>query len=135
MKDDCVFCKIIKGEIPSFKVYEDEHTLAFLDVAKDIDGHTLVIPKKHYQNIMEIPQETYLHVMKTMKKLSEHYVENCGYQAINILNASGKEAGQSVFHLHFHLYPRKKDDKADLWPKNKLASIPLNEMREKIKVE
>ena len=113
----CIFCKIINGEIPSYKIYEDENTYAFLDIADDAEGHTLVIPKKHYENVMEIPSEELNNVMSTVKKIANHYVDNCGYTGVNIMNASGVDAQQSVFHLHFHIFPRKENDGLNTWPK------------------
>ena len=113
----CIFCKIVNGEIPSYKIYEDNHTYAFLDIADDAIGHTLVIPKAHYENIMEIPSEELSYVMNTVKKIANHYTENCGYTGVNIMNASGVDAQQTVFHLHFHIIPRKKEDGLDTWPK------------------
>ena len=101
--DNCIFCKIVKGESPCYKVYEDEFTLAFLDISKDVYGHTLVIPKKHVENVLDCDNETLNHVINTVKKVSNHYVDNCGFKGVNILNASGVEAQQSVFHLHFHI--------------------------------
>lgn len=130
MSDNCIFCKIIKGEMPSYKIYEDEHTLAFLDISKDVDGHTLVIPKTHAVNVLDITEENYLNVVKTVKKVAEHYVNNCGYEGVNILNASDASAGQSVFHLHFHLFPRCSGDNANLWPKNAVATKSLEEMQQ-----
>ena len=81
--DDCIFCKIIKGEIPSFKIYEEEYTYAFLDIAKDVDGHTLVIPKKHVRNMLECDSETMTHVMESVQKISAHYINDCGYGGVN----------------------------------------------------
>ena len=112
----CIFCKIIKGEMPSYKIYEDEDTYAFLSIAKDVVGHTLVIPKKHYESVLDIDSETFAKVMATVKKISNHYVDNCGYTAVNIMNASGVDAQQSVFHLHFHIFPRIAGDGVDAWP-------------------
>lgn len=112
----CIFCKIINGEIPSYKIYEDEETLAFLDIADDAIGHTLVIPKKHYENILDIDTETLSNVMNVVKKISNHYVNNCGYTGVNVMNASGVDAQQSVFHLHFHIFPRKENDGVRAWP-------------------
>lgn len=132
---DCIFCKIIKGDIPSFKIYEDEYTYAFLDIAKDVDGHTLVIPKKHVVNILDCDEETLNHVSKTIKKICNHYVDNCGFAGCNILNASGKAAQQSVFHLHFHIIPRKNDDEVDAWPNFKGAKESLESWHEKLKVK
>lgn len=113
----CVFCKIAAGEVPSRKIFEDEHTLAFLDIAGDVDGHILVIPKKHVKNILDCGRETLEQVMGTVKKVSGHLVENCGYDGVNLLNASGESAGQSVPHFHVHIIPRKTGDGIDAWPK------------------
>lgn len=113
----CVFCKIAAGEVPSRKIFEDEHTLAFLDIAGDVDGHILVIPKKHVKNILDCGRETLEQVMGTVKKVSGHLVENCGYDGVNLLNASGESAGQSVLHFHIHIIPRKTGDGIDAWPK------------------
>ncbi|MGP1455312.1 MAG: HIT family protein [Treponema sp.] len=108
--EDCVFCNIIKGSIPSLKVYEDEHTLAFMDIAKDVDGHILVIPKKHTTNILDAEPETLHRVMDTVHKVAKHCVDRCGYEGVNVLNANHACAGQTVFHLHFHIIPRNKND-------------------------
>lgn len=112
----CVFCKIIAGEIPSYKIYEDEYTYAFLDIADDAIGHTLVIPKEHYENVLDIPSDLLAKVMDSVKKIANHYVDNCGYTGVNIMNASGVDAQQSVFHLHFHIFPRKAEDGVQAWP-------------------
>ena len=100
---DCVFCKIISGALPCYKVYEDEHTLAFMDIAKDVDGHMVVIPKKHVKCILDCDEEILAHLMAAVKKISNHLVENCGYDGVNLLNASDESAGQSVPHFHIHI--------------------------------
>ena len=94
--NDCIFCRIVSGEIPSRKIFEDERTLAFMDVAKDVDGHILVIPKPHVKNILDCDEETLARVMATVKKISNHLTANCGYDGVNLLNASDESAGQSV---------------------------------------
>ena len=132
--DDCIFCKIIKGEIPSYKIYEDEHTFAFLDIAGDVDGHTLVIPKQHHTNILDCDSVTLGYVMNTVKMISNHYVDNCGYSGVNIINANDKSAQQSVFHLHFHIIPRKSDDGIDGFPHFDGAKCEIKEMYEKLKI-
>ena len=99
----CLFCDIIKGDIPSHKIYEDEHTYAFLDISDDCVGHTLVVPKKHYENMLDVDSDTVNNVMATVTKLARHYVDNCGYTGVNILNNSGVDALQSVMHLHIHI--------------------------------
>ncbi len=131
---NCIFCKIIKGDIPSYKIYEDEYTYAFLDIAKDVSGHTLVIPKKHVVNILDCDNETLTHLMDTVKKISNHYVDNCGYDGVNIINASGLAAQQTVFHFHIHIIPRKENDNVDAWPNFKGADTELEEMHKLLKI-
>jgi len=115
--DNCIFCKIIKGDIPSYKLYEDEFTYVFMDIANDIDGHILVIPKKHVTNVLDCDNATLHHVADTVKLISNLLVEKCGYDGVNVLNASGECAGQTVFHLHFHIIPKKNNDGISAWPK------------------
>lgn len=132
---ECVFCKIVKGEIPCFKIFEDDATLAFLDIAGDADGHTLVIPKTHAKNILDCPEKVLSSVMKTVQKVSKHYTKNCGFDGVNILNANEECSGQSVFHLHFHIFPRKKGDDMNLWPKLSGGKKTLEEMYKKLKMD
>ncbi len=107
---DCLFCKIIKGEIPSYKVFEDENVYAFLDIANDVYGHTLVVPKKHYENLMDCPERTLGKIMASVKKIGNHFVKDCGFDGYNVFNNNGKSAEQAIMHLHFHIYPRKEND-------------------------
>lgn len=132
--ENCVFCKIISGEFSSRKIYEDEFTLAFLDISKDVDGHILVVPKKHVKNILDCDNETLSRVFDTVKKVSNHLVENCGYDGVNLLNANDESAGQTVFHLHIHIIPRKKEDGMDCYPKLPGAKVELDEMLNKLKM-
>ena len=129
----CIFCKIINGEIPSYKIYENDKVYAFLDIAKDADGHTLVIPKKHVSDIMEADNETLAAVMEGIKVIADHYV-SLGYDGVNVMNASGEAAEQSVFHLHFHIIPRKKDDGLHTWPTLPGAKEELVDVHKKIKM-
>ena len=133
--DNCLFCKIIKGEIPCYKIYEDEYTLAFLDIAKDIDGHTLVVPKKHCTNILDCEQEDLNHMMNTVKLISLHYVKNCGFSGINIINNNGASAEQVINHLHIHIIPRMDNDNIKVFPKLDVAKHSLEEILEKIKIK
>ena len=98
--------KIINGEIPSKKVYEDDDVLAILDISQATLGHTLVLPKKHYANILEIPTDEYQKVMKKVKELAEKINKNLKPAGINILNNCGEAAGQTVMHYHVHILPR-----------------------------
>ena len=129
---DCVFCKIINGALPCYKVYEDEHTLAFMDIAKDVDGHMVVIPKKHVKCILDCNEETLSHLMTAVKKISNHLVDRCGYDGVNLLNASDESAGQSVPHFHIHIIPRKKGDGLDTWPKLEGAKLTIEEIFKKV---
>ena len=112
---ECLFCKIIAGEIPAHKIYEDEDTIAFLDIFPVAYGHTLVIPKKHSVNILDAEASALQAVMSTIAKLSPKIKETLQATGINIVNASGKDAQQSVDHLHFHIVPRYPSDGIDLW--------------------
>ena len=131
---DCLFCKIIKGEIPCYKIYEDAYTLAFLDIAKDVDGHTLVIPKKHCNNILDCDDETLNHVMHTVKLISNHYVNNCGFSSVNVINNNGSSAEQAINHLHYHIIPRLENDHIYVFPKFAGAKYPLEETLNKLKI-
>ena len=129
---DCIFCKIVSGQVSCMKVYEDEHTLVFMDIAGDVDGHMVAIPKKHIENILDCDTESLNRLMLAVKKVSNHCVENCGFDGVNLLNASDTSAGQSVPHFHIHIIPRKKNDGIDAWPKFEGAKEDLTEMWNKI---
>lgn len=132
--DDCVFCKIVSGEIPCLKVYEDDFTIAFMDIAKDVDGHILVVPKKHCKCILDCEEETLCAVVKTVKMLSEHLVNHCGYDGVNLLNASDESAGQSVFHFHIHIIPRKSKDQINAWPEFDGAKRDIQEVFKEVRM-
>ena len=131
---ECIFCKIINGGIPSLKVYEDEHTMVFMDIAKDVDGHMVAIPKRHVDNILDCDEETLKYLMCTVKKVANHCVNNCGYEGVNLLNASDVSAGQSVPHFHMHIIPRKSNDNIDAWPKFDGADFTVEEIYKKIRM-
>ena len=108
--------------------------LAFLDIAGDVDGHTLVIPKKHVKNILDCDKETLNHVFEAVKFISNHYVDNCSYDGVNILNANDESAQQTVFHFHVHIIPRKRDDGNDGFPTFIGATKQLEEMHNLLKI-
>lgn len=132
--NECVFCRIASGEIPCMKVYEDELTLAFMDIAKDVDGHILVVPKKHFKNVLDCDKETICAVMKTVKTIANHLTEKCGYEGVNLLNASDESTGQSVPHLHIHIIPRNHDDGLDAWPKFEGAKEDIQTVFDRVKM-
>jgi histidine triad (HIT) family protein len=111
---DCIFCKIIRGEAKSWKVYEDENVYAFLDIHPANEYHTLVIPKNHYENIFDIPEQELIHVISVVKKLATIYNRKLGIKNVQIINSSGADAQQDVFHFHFHIVPREKGDLQDV---------------------
>ena len=117
LQDGCIFCMIIKGEIPSFTIYEDDATKAFMDINPLTPGHALVIPKFHTANIFEAPVDSLGPVMTTVGKVSRAVHRVIAPEGINILQANGAGAGQSVFHIHFHVIPRAADDGFTMnWP-------------------
>lgn len=107
--EDCIFCKIIKGEIPSFKVYEDEKVLAFEDINPVTDGHTLLIPKTHAKDLWEINEESLIAIQVASKKVIRAIKEVLDPTGVAALQLNGKGAGQVVDHYHLHLIPRLKD--------------------------
>ncbi len=107
---DCIFCKIVKGEVPCNKVYEDDEVFAFLDINPVSAGHTLVIPKEHYENIYDIPEEVLGKIAIVAKRLALVYRDKLGIENVNILNSNGSAAQQDVFHYHMHIIPRRKGD-------------------------
>lgn len=135
--NDCLFCRIADGEIPVLKVYEDEFTLVFMDIAMDVDGHMLVIPKKHCESLLDCDSETARHVIDTVKKVSDHLVQRCGYHGVDLMSANGEAAGQSMFHWHVHIIPRRHDDGLGgrgEWPCFPGAKMDLQEMHGKLKM-
>lgn len=123
----CVFCKIIKGEIPSKKIYEDDDVLAILDISQATLGHTLVLPKKHYENLFSIENNDYLKVMEKVKMLAKTITSALNASGCNILNNCGELAGQSVMHFHVHIIPRYEND--DLKIEFKEHSLNLEEIQ------
>lgn len=113
-ENNCVFCKIISGEIPSITVYEDQYFKAIFDISPASKGHTLVLPKKHMANIFEMDDDISTKALPLISKLASALKDELHCDGINILQNNGVAAGQSVFHLHFHIIPRFDDDKVIL---------------------
>ena len=112
---DCIFCKIARNETNNYCVYEDNVVKAFLDINPWTKGHTLIIPKKHYKDIFDIPEEELKEIIVIIKRLSIIYRKIFGDCDINIIQSSGKNAQQDVLHFHMHLVPRYKTDKQKIW--------------------
>ena len=110
MKNDCVFCAIAAGEIPCFKVFEDDFALAYLDINPFSEGHTLVIPKAHTTGLLDTPEETLAALLARVKKVAAHLKTALGCDGFHILQNNGAAAGQTVGHIHFHIVPRREGD-------------------------
>ncbi|QJB58371.1 HIT family protein [Pseudodesulfovibrio sp. zrk46] len=113
---DCIFCKILAGEIPCAKIYESENCLAFLDIAPVNAGHALVLPKGHYPTLMDIPAELGCELTESLSKVGKAVMEATGADGLNLMQNNYEAAGQLVHHVHFHLIPRHSDDGLKLWP-------------------
>ena len=119
---DCIFCKIINGDIPSYKIYEDENVLAFLDITQGTKGHTLVIPKKHVKNVYELDEETASQLFKVVPKIANALKKAFNPIGLNIVN-NNEQPLQAVFHYHLHLIPRYQEDNVVIKTDNNYGKI------------
>jgi len=103
--NDCIFCKIVSGDIPSYKIYEDDRVFAFLDIKPLSKGHTLVLPKEHFENVFDIPEDLYAYMFEVAKNISANIKEKYQPEGIFINQNNGEMAGQSVLHIHIHVKP------------------------------
>ncbi len=125
-KDDCIFCKIAAGEIPSATVYEDDDFRAILDLGPAAKGHTLVIPKSHSDNLLSVEPDTAAKALKVISKTANAIKEALGCDGINVVQNNGEAAGQTVMHLHFHIIPRYKNDSVNIgWQQMKPSNEEL----------
>ena len=108
--DNCIFCKIIAGEIPSTKIYEDDNLVAFLDITQTTKGHTLVVPKTHTRNLLAMAPEQASQLFSKIPEIANKLVDSLGAKGMNILQNNEEIAGQTVFHTHVHLIPRYAED-------------------------
>ncbi|MEK9176973.1 MAG: HIT family protein [Patescibacteria group bacterium] len=115
MATDCIFCKIASGELPSEKIYEDEATVAFLDLKPVNPGHALVIPKLHYRNVFDIPEDAWLAVMKTARHIAAAIQKATSAGGVNIVVNNESPAHQLIFHAHVHVIPRRAGDAHKAW--------------------
>ncbi len=132
---DCIFCRIIRGDIPSYKLYEDEHILAILDISQATRGHTLIISKKHLRNLYELDEQDTQDVFRKLPRIANALKKAFDPIGLNVLINTEKPL-QSVFHFHIHLIPRYADDKVKMDFENnigKIAEADYRETLEKIK--
>jgi len=128
---DCIFCKLANGEIPTRTVYEDEKFRVIMDAAPATKGHSLILPKTHYANIYEMPEELAADAMRLAKKMVTHMTEKLGCDGFNLVQNNGEAAGQTVFHFHLHLIPRYEatNNKSDVtWSHTDLSDSELDEI-------
>jgi len=133
MQNTELFKKIIAGEIPSEKVYEDDHVFAFLDITPVNPGHTLVVPKVWSENLLDADPEVLGHVIKAVQKVAKAVKEATGAAGINVYQNNGEAGGQKVFHLHFHVIPRHESDGYELWHGKPADPSSLKEMGDKLR--
>ena len=136
MRDEnCIFCKIIGGEIPSNTIYEDDEFKVILDASPASKGHALILPKEHYADIYEIDEKTAGHAMQLAKKLAKHMTDVLKCDGFNIVQNNHEIAGQTVFHFHMHLIPRKAGDQAvPEWEHLSLSDDEMKEICDKMKM-
>jgi histidine triad (HIT) family protein len=130
MKDNnCIFCKIANGEIPSRTLYEDEDFRVIMDLNPATKGHSLILPKEHYKNLYEISDDTAAKVLPLAKKMATLITDKLGAQGFNLVQNNNEIAGQSVFHFHMHLIPRYDDDNQNLVMKpNEVSAKELDKI-------
>ncbi len=134
MAEDCIFCKIVKGDIPSAMVYQDEQVFAFLDINPISPGHCLVVPKSHFEQISDCPEPVLSALMRPIGAIARAIVSAVGASGYNVLNNNGRSAGQLVDHVHFHVIPRKVADGVfHRWPAGKYPPGQMEQTALKIR--
>lgn len=134
MKDDnCIFCKIANGEIPSKTLYEDEKFRVILDLGPATKGHALILPKEHYANLYDLPEELAGEAMKLAKRMVSQMTERLGCEGFNLIQNNGDMAGQTVFHFHMHMIPRYQADGQKIgWKPLEVSQEELEEVKNEI---
>jgi histidine triad (HIT) family protein len=112
--EDCIFCKVLAGELPGERIYEDDHAVAVMDINPWTRGHAVVIPRKHAANLFEIEDDELAHVAQAAKQVATSMRDNLGCDGVNLLQSNGAVAWQTIFHLHIHVIPRYEDDPLEL---------------------
>ena len=135
MKDNnCIFCKLANGDIPTRAIYEDDQFKVILDNSPATKGHALILPKDHFANLYELPEETAADAMRLAKKMAIHMRDVLHCEGFNVVQNNGEMAGQSVFHFHMHLIPRYRDDaQRILWEPTHPTDEALDEIMKELK--
>lgn len=131
MKEEkCIFCKLANGDIPTRSIYEDEQFRVILDMGPATKGHALILPKEHYKNLYELPEDVASGAMLLAKKMAVHMTEKLACDGFNLVQNNNEAAGQTVFHFHLHLIPRYADDgQKILWTPGKMSDDQLDEIQ------
>ncbi|MEK7211857.1 MAG: HIT family protein [Patescibacteria group bacterium] len=129
----CIFCKIIAGEIPAHKIYENHHAVAFLDIQPINPGHALIVPREHHQDLLSAPLEVLRDIMGAAQIIAPAIVKAVGADGFNLALNNGEAAGQAVFHTHFHCIPRFADDGLRHWPRKNYAAEEAEALAGKIR--
>lgn len=130
---DCIFCKIVAGDIPCSKVFENDHIIAFLDINPSNPGHTLVVPKEHHEDLLSTPNEILNDIMKHVKVISGAAMKAVKADGFNTIVNTKPAAGQVIFHTHFHIIPRFDNDGLKHWPAKKLPEEEMQKIQTAIK--
>ena len=129
-KDDCIFCKLANGQIPTNSIYEDDDFKVILDMSPATKGHALILPKEHADNLFELPDETAAKAMCLAKKLGKEMKEKLGADGFNLVQNNGTAAGQTVFHFHLHMIPRYEGDGQTIqWEPRAASPEELSEVK------
>lgn len=134
-KETCIFCRIMRGEILSNTIYEDEDFRVILDISPATKGHALIIPKEHYSDLFDLPDEVAAKALPLAKKLAAHLTRQLNCQGMNILQNNGEVAGQTVHHFHLHLIPRYENGANILtWSHESFTSEEMEQIREQLRL-
>lgn len=136
MKDDCIFCKLANGVFPTNSIYEDEDFNVILDASPATKGHALILPKEHYDNVYEMPDDLLEKTIKLAKKIIQKETDVLGCDGYNIVQNNGEAAGQTVFHFHMHLIPRYKEKNMPMvtWKPNELPEEEMKDICRRMKL-
>ncbi len=132
MVEDCIFCKIVEGSIPSSKIYEDDSFIVIMDINPESKGHALLIPKKHHENLLEEDPSSGNTFLRVIQLVSKAMKNSLGAKAINVVSNIGREAGQEVMHTHIHLIPKYDGDKTHYWSPIKVSDEDMILLAEKL---
>ena len=133
-KDDCIFCKLANGDIPTNTLYEDDCVRVIFDAEPAAEGHVLILSKEHFDNIYELDDDTAGHVFKVAKKIATAMNKTLDMDGLNVVQNNGEAAGQTVFHFHMHIIPRHNDDTVNVgWEKHKVSSERIKDITDEVR--